>query len=126
MAGLFEEFEVPPNVRTSDRALYLELMKRKNRTFDPEFKRRAVELLISGRSFEDLAKEVGVAPATLWRWKEQYLAQAAPGPDGRSAEDVYEENKELRRRLKQLENNHEILKKALGILSGPTLPPSMP
>jgi transposase len=101
-------------------------MKRKNRAHDAEFRRRAVELLISGRTLEDLGKEIGVSAATLWRWKEAYLREAGPSPEGRSAQDVYEENKELRRRLKQLENHHEILKKALGILSAPTLPPSMP
>jgi len=120
------KIEVPPKVRTPDDALYIALMKRRTRQHDETFRRRAVELLISGRSLNDLAREIGVSSPTLWRWKERYLAQAPAEADtNRSAQEVFQENKELRRRLKELETHHEILKKALGILSQPTLPPSM-
>lgn len=102
-------------------------MKRNTRQHDEAFRRRAVELLISGRPLAELAREIGVSVPTLWRWKVRYLAQVPPEPDSkRPAEEVFQENKELRRRLKELETHHEILKKALGILSQPTLPPSMP
>jgi transposase len=118
--------EVPPKVRTQHDALYIALMKRKTRQHDETFRRRAVELLISGRPLAELAREIGVCAPTLWRWKERYLAQVPPEPQtDRSAEEVFQENKELRRRLKELETHHDILKKALGILSQPTLPPSM-
>jgi transposase-like protein len=105
------------------------LMSQKHRRHPPEFRRRAVELLISGRSLHELARELDVGATTLWRWKEMYLHEAAatapPKEDQRPADQVYQENQELRRRLKELETHHEILKKALGILSQP-LPPGMP
>jgi len=105
------------------------LMSQKRRRHTPEFRRRAVELLISGRSLHELARELDVGATTLWRWKEMFLHEAAAGPppqkDHRPADQVYHENQELRRRLKELETHHEILKKALGILSQP-LPPGMP
>ena len=106
------------------------LMSQKRRRHTPEFRRRAVELLISGRSLHELARELDVGATTLWRWKEIYLHDAAvaaarPKEDERPADQVYQENQELRRRLKDLETHHEILKKALGILSQP-LPPGMP
>ena len=101
-------------------------MKRRTRQHDEAFRRRAVELLISGRPLAELAREIGVAAPTLWRWKQRYLAQVSPEPQtDRSAKEVFDENRELRRRLKELETHHEILKKALGILSQPPLPPSM-
>jgi transposase len=101
-------------------------MKRRTRQHDEAFRRRAVELLISGRSLQDLAREIGVSTATLWRWKERFLAHSPPeAVTNRSAREVFQENKDLRRRLKELETHHEILKKALGILSQPMLPPSM-
>jgi transposase len=118
--------EVPPKVRTQHDALYIAFMKRRTRQHDEAFRRRAVELLISGRPLAELAREIGVATPTLWRWKQRYLAQVSPEPQtDRSAKEVFQENKELRRRLKELETHHEILKKALGILSQPPLPPSM-
>src|SRR5688572_14664214 len=118
--------EVPPKVRTQHDALYIAFMKRRTRQHDEAFRRRAVELLISGRPLVELAREIGVSPPTLWRWKQRYLAPVSPEPHtDRSAQQVFQENKELRRRLKELETHHEILKKALGILSQPPLPPSM-
>ena len=123
---LWKSTEVPPKGRTPQDALYIALMKRKTRQHDEVFRRRAVELLISGRPLAELAREIGVSVPTLWRWKERYLAEAPPEPDSnRSADEVFQENRALRRRLQELETHHEILKKALGILSQPTLPPSM-
>ncbi|MGI6458528.1 MAG: transposase [Candidatus Hydrogenedentales bacterium] len=37
--------------------------------YDEEFKRDAVELLLSGaKGLKPLARDLGVCPATLWRW----------------------------------------------------------
>ncbi len=39
------------------------------RNYDEEFKRDAVELLLSGaKGLKPLARDLGVCPATLWRW----------------------------------------------------------
>src|SRR5436309_16134412 len=71
--------EVPPKVRTQDNSVYSMLMSQKRRRHTPEFRRRAVELLISGRSLHELARELDVGATTLWRWKEMFLHEAAAG-----------------------------------------------
>ena len=99
--------------------------------YSAQFKRDAVELLISGKSISELSLDLRVGVPTLWRWKKEYLRDM----DGRlpkdatpSAVQLEAENQRLRRENRQLQQNQDILKKALGILgvSKETLPPGMP
>jgi transposase len=41
------------------------------RTYDPEFRRRVVELVRAGRQVRVVAAELGLAEATVYRWKAQ-------------------------------------------------------
>ncbi|MFL6163841.1 MAG: transposase, partial [Jatrophihabitantaceae bacterium] len=43
------------------------------RTYDSEFRRRVVELIRSGRSVSAVCAELGLAEATVYRWKAQDL-----------------------------------------------------
>ena len=40
-----------------------------------EYRKHAVELLLTGKSLRELAPEVGVSVMTLQRWKEEYLVE---------------------------------------------------
>ena len=55
-------------------------MKHGNR-YSQQFKRDAVELLITGKSISELALDLHVGVPTLWRWKKEYLREL----DGRLA-----------------------------------------
>lgn len=85
----------------------------KRRRFDEKYKREAVRLLqSSGRPLNELARELGVAPASLFRWRAAYGRQeAGKQPEG-LAEDERAELERLRRRVEELEEDREILKKA--------------
>ena len=41
------------------------------RTYDPEFRRRVVELVRAGRPVRAVAAKLGLAEATVYRWKAQ-------------------------------------------------------
>src|SRR4051812_14239146 len=99
--------------------------------YSEQFKRDAVELLISGKSMSELSLDLGVGLPTLWRWKKIYLRElgALPREDSTiSASQLERENQQLRRENRRLQQHQDILKKALGILgaSPQTLPPGMP
>jgi transposase-like protein len=126
-------FEAPPNSRTYDIALHSVLTQhmKYGKRYSAQFKRDAVELLISGKSISELSLDLHVGVPTLWRWKKEYLRDLdgrLPKDSTPSAVQLEAENQRLRRENRQLQQNQDILKKALGILGGSkeTLPPGMP
>lgn len=79
--------------------------------YSKEFKREAVALLrSSGRPVPQLARELGVSPQSLRNWASQRDID-----DGRAAgltSDEREELRRLRREVRVLTEEREILKKA--------------
>jgi transposase len=81
------------------------------RRYSPEFKRDAVALLhSSGRAIAAVAKEIGVSDVTLAAWaKEQAAGNNTEAKAAAEAER--KEAIELRKRIKELEQEIEILKR---------------
>ena len=76
-----------------------------------EFRERAVELYrVSGRSFQVVAKELGVSATGLQRWVQQ--AQIDSGERPGQSTDERAELVRLRREVRKLELENEILKRA--------------
>jgi transposase-like protein len=89
------------------------------------FRKQAVELLLTGKTFAELAQEIGVNPSTLIRWRDEYLADMAELPADTMEMPPHKMLQELQRLRKEndkLKLHQEILKKAMGILSD--LPPN--
>jgi transposase len=92
--------------------------RRKYKRYDEAFKRNAVELwLQGGKSVETIATELGISTQSLKQWKKQLAAQPATGLGQRSALQLEEENRRLKRELQHVSRQRDILKKTLGILS---------
>lgn len=87
-------------------------MKRKRYT--REFKREAARLAEeSEQPVEELARELGIHPNTLYKWRREFLedgAEAFPGHGKLTAAD--EELRRLRRELARVKEERDILKKA--------------
>ncbi|MCM1567676.1 transposase [Dehalobacter sp. 4CP] len=85
---------------------------RKN--FDPEFKREITQVYLEGRrTATSLAEELGLHVNTIYKWAEQFKTDpenAFPGSGNLKPEDA--ELKKAQRRIKELEEEVEILKKA--------------
>ena len=94
---------------------------RKHKRYDESFKRAAVELwLQGGKSLQQIATELGVSDQSIQKWKQQLATLPATGPGQRSAQQLEEEVRRLKRELLHVSRQRDILKKTLGILSEPS------
>jgi transposase len=82
--------------------------KKKYRKYDASFKADAVRQMEQGRSVAELSVSLGVGQSLLHRWKKD----SKGGSSGASAE-----TRQLRKEMKRLKEENEILKKALSIFS---------
>ncbi len=79
--------------------------------YSPQFRREAVQLLRSSdRTIPQLAKELGVSPGSLRNWSTQIDVDEGKAEGLSSAER--DELRRLRREVKVLAEEREILKKA--------------
>ena len=82
-----------------------------SRRYSPEFKRDAVALLrSSGRSIAQVAKELGVSDMSLSTWAREQAKQMSP-EEAEMSEAERLEAIALRKRIKELEEEIEILKR---------------
>lgn len=90
-------------------------MPRERRTFTAEFKRQMVQLYENGKSRAAIAKEYELSPSVLDRWiKQANTSGSFTEKDNRTAEE--NELIALRKELKQLRMENDILKQAALIM----------
>jgi len=87
--------------------------KRKRRSFTKAYKAEVVELIRkSGKSIGAIAQELDLTETAVRGWVRQAEVDAGQGPVGALTTAEREELALLRRRVKTLEMEREILKKA--------------
>ena len=90
------------------------------RKYDEEFKRDVLKMLLTGRSVQDVSQSLGINPSMVHRWKaEQNGTGGTTKPSvGAAIADVSgTEHERIKARLREVEQERDILKKALGIFS---------
>ena len=101
------------------------------KVYPPEFKADAVALYLSdpARTITSVARDLGISRETLRLWVRQAQAagapaKARPAPKRSGAplpsDDVEEENKQLKARIRELELERDILRRAAKYFAGET------
>ena len=80
------------------------------RPYPPEFRRRALDLIESGRTVRDVAASLGIAESCLHRWRHRDLVDRGVKPGVTAQEGA--ELAAARQRIRDLEEEVKILRKA--------------
>jgi transposase len=95
-------------------------MSRERRTFTREFKVNAVELSYSRQNIVELANELNIRPALLYRWRSEFSSYKGASFPGNGNPKMTAEESEvarLKKELAEMKMERDILKKAVSIFS---------
>ena len=87
--------------------------------YPDQFRREALELVRQGRSIPDVAESLGITAQSLRNWKRQDERDRGVRDDGLASVER-EELRELRKRVKRLEQERDILKRATALFARET------
>jgi transposase len=87
--------------------------RRKRRAFTPEFKAETVRLVVDGgKGIGEVARDLDLTESALRLWVRQAQVDRGRGKPGELTTAEREELQRLRREVKELRTEREILKKA--------------
>ena len=86
-------------------------MPRSRKPYPPEFRQQMVELVRAGRTPEELSREYEPTAQSIWNWVRQAERDGGVRQDGLTTEER-EDLRRLRREVRVLREEKEILKKA--------------
>lgn len=95
-------------------------MVRSKRKYDKEFKLMALELMETHKSVKQVADELGVGTSLLYYWRKCFLEKGEGGFQGEVSRSLSSDEAEiarLRKELREVEIERDILKKAVSIFS---------
>jgi transposase len=100
----------------------MDAKKTQYRTYTEEFKLEALELLkSSGKTARQIERDLGITPGLLVKWRDRYQVISKDAEQAHLAlsdmEAAKREIQRLRRRLAEVEEEREILKKTINIFS---------
>lgn len=78
------------------------------RKYDDEFKRNAVRKVLDGQSVVSVAQELGVNESLIHKWKRATLQNGNANQSGTELSEIAA----LKKRIRELEQENEIVKKA--------------
>ncbi len=87
--------------------------------YPEEFRREAVQMVRSGRKVSDVAGSLGVTEQSLRNWVKQDQLNHRERDDGLRSEER-EELRELRRKVKRVEQERDLLKRAAAFFARET------
>jgi transposase len=93
--------------------------KKSKRHYDSAFKESVLSMLKNGQSVSEVSKNLGIGESLIYKWRNDSLSPSELCLNSIESAMI-SEAAELRKQVRQLEQERDILKKALLIFSRPT------
>jgi transposase len=93
---------------------------KQRKVYNREFKENAVKLSYERDNLSQFARELGISVKQLYSWRSQYKLKGSESFPGNGNTAVNEDAKalaQIKKEYARLQQEHEILKKAMGIIS---------
>jgi transposase len=91
------------------------------RKYDAEFKEEVIKMIMNGRPAREIAESLGISEGLIYKWKSRPMGPSVIAwPSGNlpaTGDVTAAEYERLRAKLREVEQERDILKKALGIFS---------
>ena len=95
----------------------------KRRKYDASFKEEVLRMVAAGRPASEVDKSLGIGENLIYKWKSHHSNSQQPATVGKGDNAVStpeDQQALLLKRIRELEQERDILKKALGIFSRQT------
>jgi transposase len=92
----------------------------KRKIYERTFKEHAVQLSMERSDLGNLARELGISVKLLYNWRNEFKLKGKESFPGNGKQAVNPQAKDLltlQKEYARLQQEHEILKKAIGIIS---------
>jgi transposase len=89
-------------------------VKSQRRKYDSEFKQQVLQMISNGRPVKEVAESLGIGENLIYRWRSRQETKGAAGKENNAS---LIDQQALQRRIRELEMERKILKKALAIFS---------
>ena len=88
-------------------------MSNKATRYDDDFKKMILDLHKSGKPISEITREYGVSNATFYKWKNLYSPISTSNGEVTNNDEI----RKLKKKMLQLQEENEILKKAIAIFT---------
>lgn len=88
-------------------------MARQYKSYDEDFKKTLVSLYESGKGISELSREYGVGKSTIDSWIKKFKTITTSTGETTNNDEILK----LKKAIKEMETENEILKKAIAIFS---------
>ena len=93
--------------------------KKRHRKYDADFKKEVLKMVESGRSVPDISQSLGIGSNLIYTWVKRSKTCSTDSKSISFGLSLDEEKLAMHKRIRELEMERDILKKALGIFSRP-------
>jgi len=93
--------------------------KKRHRKYDADFKKEVLKMIESGRSVTDISQSLGIGSNLIYTWIKRSKSSSTDARPTNSVFALDQEKLSMHKRIRELEMERDILKKALGIFSRP-------